>query len=247
MKPITPEEEKILETMASVAGGDEKTRKRALTVLAFLRTNDLSTAVKASGLSKPTVKKILLEFASKGWQGLLSVSAPRGGDFLARYDQGFWAERLVRGYLDNSVTQRPIPYGTSRSEPFTDMQTFKSYAVNEALLQTWSAGQRWKRPDLLLIPRLLLREKEGTDTWTPHLLHWDNDRCAEYVGAASAAIEVETSLWQVKKAGVQLSFTVKEEDLPPLRNWVKANKVPLFIVQVFTIRHMPCLSIPLNT
>jgi hypothetical protein len=229
---ITPEEEKILDTMAS-GGADEKTQKRALAVLAFLRSNDLRTAVSASGLSRSTVKKVLAEFELKGWQALLTVSAPRGGDFLARYDQGFWAERLVRGYLDLSSTQRPIPYGTSRSEPFTDMQTFKTYAVNEALLQTWSAGQRWKRPDLLSIPRLLLREKEGTDTWTPDLLHWDNVRCGEFVSNASAAIEVETSLWQVRKSVVQLSFTVKEEDLPPLRNWVKSNKVPMYIVQVF--------------
>lgn len=231
--PLTPEEEKILQTMASEGGADEKTQKRALAVLAFLRTGDLNAAVSASSLSMPTVKKVLEEFKAHGWQGLLSVSAPRGGDFLARYDQGFWAERLVRGYLDNSTGYRPIPYGTSRSEPFTDMQTFKAYAVNEQLLQTWSAGQRWKRPDLLLIPRDLLRQEGGTDTWAPDLLHWDNDRCAQYVGAASAAIEVETSLWQVRTATVQLSFTVKEEDLPPLRNWVTASGVPLFIVQVF--------------
>jgi|GEM_PF-1507990 len=230
---VTPEEKKVLETMASDVGTDLKTQKRALAVLAYLESVDIAKAVAASGLSKATVRKVLADFESKGWQGLLSVSAPRGGDFLARYDQGFWAERLVRGYLDGSTTHRPIPYGTSRSEPFTDMQTFKKYAVSEALLQTWSAGQRWKRPDLLCIPRVFLREKEGTDTWTPDLLHLDNDRCSQFVTVASAAIEVETSLWQVKKCALQLSFTVKEEDLPPLRNWVKTNGVPLYIVQVF--------------
>lgn len=230
---ITPEEDKILTTMASDGGSQDKTRKRAIAVLTYLRSKDLNAAIQASGLSKGTVKKYLLEFEANGWQGLLSVAAPRGGDFLARYDQGFWAERLVRGYLDRSTAQRPIPYGTSRSEPFTDMQTFRNYAVNETLLQAWSAGQLWKRPDLLLVPRLALREKGGTDTWTPDLLHWDNARCEEYVNAASAAIEVETSLWQVKQATVQLSFTVKEEDLGPLQNWVAANKTPLFIVQVF--------------
>jgi hypothetical protein len=31
----------------------------------------------------------------------------------------------------------------------------------------------------------------------------------------------------------RLSFTVKEEDLEALRNWVQGNEVPLFIVQVF--------------
>jgi len=230
---VTAEEEKILKTMASDVGSHENTRKRALAVLTYLQSNDINAATKASGLAKGTVLKFLTAFSENGWQALLSVSAPRGGDFLARYDQGFWAERLVRAYLDRSPSQRAIPYGTSRSEPFTDMQTFRTYAINEALLQAWSAGQLWKRPDLLLIPRLLLREQGGTDTWTPDLLHWDNIRCAEYVSASPAAIEVETSLWQVKQATVPLSFTVKEEDLAPLQNWVAANGVPLYIVQVF--------------
>lgn len=50
---------------------------------------------------------------------------------------------------------------------------------------------------------------------------------------AKAAIEVETSLWEVRRTAVQLSFTVKKEDLEALRNWVSANGVPLFVVQVF--------------
>ncbi len=164
---------------------------------------------------------------------MLSIPVPRGGDFLARYDQGFWAERLTRVFLDRSTHARAIPYGTSRSEPFTDLDTFRKYAVSEALLQAWSSGQRWKRPDLLLVPRALLQRVGGNDEWTPDLLHWDNERCKEYVATATAAIEVETSLWQVKRASVPLSFTVKEEDLGPLRNWVRANKPPLYVVQVF--------------
>ena len=159
--------------------------------------------------------------------------APRGGDFLARYDQGFWAERLTRVYLDRSKLFRAIPYGTSRSEPFTDMQTFRQYMETEFLLQAWSAGRRWKRPDLLVIPREVLREEKGNDAWTPDLQHFDNDHCRPYVERVKAAIEVETSLWQVKRATVRLSFTVKKEDLEALRNWASANRVPLFIVQVF--------------
>lgn len=232
-RKITIEESMLLRTMATHPATDERTRKRARAVVGFLDTSDLKAAASASGISQSTVRKILERFDAAGWQSLLSVLAPRGGDFLARYDQGFWAERLVRVYLEHSLVYRPIPYGTSRSEPFTDMETFRTYAVNEALLQAWSAGQRWKRPDLLLIEREKLRESGGTDTWMPDLLHWDNDRCKEFVKSASAAIEVETSLWQVKQATVQLSFTVKDEDLPPLRNWVEANRIPLYVVQVF--------------
>jgi hypothetical protein len=232
-RKTTPEESQLLRSMADDEATDDRTRRRAKAVVAFLESGDVGKASKASGLSKSTVQKILKEYDQRGWRALLSVLAPRGGDFLARYDQGFWAERLVRVYLDRSANCRAIPYGTSRSEPFTDLETFRAYAVNEALLQAWSAGQRWKRPDLLLIPRPYLEQSGGTDTWTPDLLHWDNVRCKEYVAQAKAAIEVETSLWQVKRATVQLSFTVKEEDLGPLRNWVKAHPVPLYVVQVF--------------
>ena len=32
---------------------------------------------------------------------------------------------------------------------------------------------------------------------------------------------------------MNLSFTVKDEDLEGLRNWVRSNRVPLYIIQVF--------------
>jgi hypothetical protein len=184
--------------MALDEGIDEKTRRRAQAVNAFLESGNLRAAVAASKLSKGTVQKVINTFQEKGWQSLLSIPVPRGGDFLARYDQGFWAERLARVFLDRSTHARAIPYGTSRSEPFHDLETFRKYAVNEALLQAWSSGQRWKRPDLLLISRDYLRRKEGNDEWTPDLQHLENERCREYVETAFAAIEVETSLWQVK-------------------------------------------------
>jgi hypothetical protein len=36
-----------------------------------------------------------------------------------------------------------------------------------------------------------------------------------------------------KTATVPLSFTIKEEDLGPLRNWIAANPPPLYVLQVF--------------
>lgn len=232
-RAVTPEERELLLAMAADTSIDEKTRRRARVVVTALDTGDLNQAVAASGLSRGTARKIVQEFNAGGLKSLIPVPVPRGGDFLARYDQGFWAERLVRVFLDRSPLARAIPYGTSRSEPFTDLETFREYAVTEALLQAWSSEGRWKRPDLLMIPRTLLARLGGTDTWTPDLLHWDNNRCREYVETSTAGIEVETSLWQVKRATVPLSFTVKEEDLGPLRNWVGANRPPLYVVQVF--------------
>lgn len=233
---ITPEEQELLRAMAGDEGIDEKTRRRAQAMVTFLDTGNFADAAAASHLSPATVRKIVALYREKGWQSLISIPVPRGGDFLARYDQGFWAERLVRVLLDRSAHSRAIPYGTSRSEPFTDLDTFRKYAVNEALLQAWASGQRWKRPDLLLLPRTFLRRTGGTDEAIPDLLHWDNERCREYVEAATAAVEVETSLWIVKRAtaaGVGLSFTIKDEDLGPLRNWVRANRPPLYVIQVF--------------
>jgi hypothetical protein len=194
---------------------------------------DLESAAAQAGISVNTAKEKVRLFNAGGWKSLLTVMAPRGGDFLARYDQGYWAERLARVCLDQSRGHRAIPYGTPRSEPFTDMQSFRHYVETEFLLQAWSAGGRWKRPDLLMIPREVLRAEKGNDAWTPDLQPFDNDHCRPYLEKATAAIEVETSLWQVKRATVRLSFTVKKEDLEALRNWVSANRVPLFIVQVF--------------
>jgi hypothetical protein len=233
MAKVTPEEQELLRGMANDEGVDSRTRRRAIAVVTFLETGNILDAVRASKFSSATVKKIISAFNEKGWQSLISVPVPRGGDFLARYDQGFWAERLARVYIDQSKVVRAIPYGTSRSEPFTDLDTFRKYAVCEALLQAWASGKRWKRPDLLLIPREYLRKRKGNDMWTPDLLHLDNERCWEYVEVATGAIEVETSLWQVKRATVPLSFTVKEEDKGPLKNWVTTNKPPLYIIQIF--------------
>ncbi len=232
-REVTPEERYLLRGMASDEGIDDRTRRRAIAVVTVLEKDDLAAACTSSGFSRGTVREVLRKYNEAGWQTLLSIPVPRGGDFLARYDQGYWAERLMKVFLDRSTRARAIPYGTSRSEPFTDLETFRKYAVNEALLQAWSSGQRWKRPDLLVIPRSVLQRTGGTDEWTPDLLHWDNDRCRKYVDAATSAIEVETSLWQVKRATVSLSFTVKDEDLGPLRNWVRSNRPPLYVVQVF--------------
>jgi len=232
-REVTGEERELLHAMATDVTVDERTRKKAKAVLAFLETGDFSAAVKRSDLSGGTVSKAIRLFDERGWQGLITVQSPRGGDFLSRYDQGYWAERLAPAYLDNSRDYRAIPYGTSRSEPFTDLHTFREYAINEFLLQAWSSGQRWKRPDLLLLARELLRQEGGNDTWTPDLRHWDNKRCEPFVARAAAAIEVETSLWQVIRSAVPLSFTVKDEDLQSLRAWVKVNKIPLYILQVF--------------
>src|SRR5581483_5368159 len=159
----------FLEAMATDLGSDNKTRARAKLVLAMIGGADLEAAASQAGISIQTAKEKVRQFNAGGWKSLLTIMAPRGGDFLARYDQGFWAERLTRVYIDRSELFRAIPYGTSRSEPFTDMQSFRQYMETEFLLQAWSAAGRWKRPDLLVIPREVLRQEKGNDAWTPDL------------------------------------------------------------------------------
>lgn len=120
---ITPEEQELLRAMAGDEGVDQRTRRRAQAVVKFLDTGSFAMAAAASGLSAGTVRKIIAIYREKGWQSLISIPVPRGGDFLARYDQGFWAERLARVFLDRSTHSRAVQYGTSRSEPFTDLDT----------------------------------------------------------------------------------------------------------------------------
>src|SRR5262249_49584672 len=148
---LTPEEKELVRAIAQDDGVDDRTRRRAQAVITFLDTASFKQAAATSHFSLQTARKIVATFQEKGWQSLISIPVPRGGDFLARYDQGFWAERLAQVFFDRSSNSRAIQYGTSRSEPFTDLDTFRKYAVNEALLQAWSSGVRWKRPDLLVI------------------------------------------------------------------------------------------------
>src|SRR6266436_4135728 len=112
-REVTPEERELVRTMATDAATDDRTRSRAQAVAKFLDTGSLAEASTVSGISASTVRKIIQNYNAGGWQTLLVVPFPRGGDFLARYDQGFWAERLVRAVLDRSTTCRAIPYGTS--------------------------------------------------------------------------------------------------------------------------------------
>jgi hypothetical protein len=235
-RAVSAQERAYLEAMANDAAGD-KSSKMAKVILTILDGgNRLSAATVAQGVSRATARSYAERFQAGGWKALITVLPPRGGDFLARYDQGYWAEQIVTACLDQSTAYRAIPYGTSRNKPFISMDVFREYMEAEFLLQAWSSSGRWKRPDLLTLPRELLRSEKGNDLWTPDLKHFDNVACSPYVRQSKAAIEVETSLWRVEKAiasGVSLSFTVKQEDLQALRNWIESTNVTLFIIQVF--------------
>lgn len=134
------EDREVLEAMVADEAGDRHTRTRAKVILALLRGESLNEAAASAGLGVATARKKITAFNEGGWKALITVQAPRGGDFLARYDNGFWAERFVLTFLNQSPTCRAVSYGTSRSEPFTDMQTFRNYMETEFLLQAWSSA-----------------------------------------------------------------------------------------------------------
>ncbi|HUE69279.1 MAG TPA: hypothetical protein VMP01_00155 [Pirellulaceae bacterium] len=231
-RPTSVDEHQFLEAMAEGHGPDRFAAKRARFILALLESGDVRVARKQSAMDSAGARRWIQAYNAAGWKGLLSIQSPRGGDFLARYDNGYWAERLVANLFNSDAAHRVIPYGTSRSEPFTDAAAFRQYALNEFALQAWSASGRWKRPDLLSLPRRVLIEERGNDLWTPDLQHWDNAQCDGYLRRADSAFEVETSLWDVRKAiaaEVPLSFTVKDEDLEALKRWINTAGKPLYI------------------
>lgn len=216
---------------------DDKTKKRANLILGMLGGVSFKDAAEAAELKPTTGRRWVNEFNERGWEALVSIGVSRGGDFLSRYHQGYWAEQVARSCLERAAATQPVPYGTSHSEPFTDAASFRAYRLADIRLQGWSEEWgRWKRPDLLMIPRAFLDRLGGGGDIVPDLQRMGNRECDEYVSKAKAAIEVETSLWHVGRAlsaKVGLSFPVKEEDLAALQAWVSGNHVPLFIVQVF--------------
>ena len=235
-RATSTDERQFLTAMAEGHGPDRFAARRARFILALLDSGDVRIARAQAGMDSAGARRWIEAYNAEGWKGLLSIQSPRGGDFLARYDNGYWAERLVTNVFNADSIHRSLPYGTSRSEPFTDAAAFRQYGLSEFALQAWSASGRWKRPDLLSLPRQVLIEERGNDLWTPDLQHWDNEQCDTYVRRVTAAFEVETSLWDVQKAtaaGVPLSFTIKDEDLEALKRWITAAGKPLYVVQVF--------------
>ena len=73
--------------MATAVAGDAKVRARAALILQMLTGVDLATAAKQVGIGLGTAKDKVLKFNVGGWKSLLTVMAPRGGDFIARYDR----------------------------------------------------------------------------------------------------------------------------------------------------------------
>src|SRR5712692_10543997 len=67
------QDREFLEAMASDEAGDDRTRRRALLILALLGGADLETAAEQAQLSVATAKAKLRQFNEGGWKALLTV------------------------------------------------------------------------------------------------------------------------------------------------------------------------------
>src|SRR5437867_2331889 len=94
-RTTSADERQFLQAMAEGHGPDRHAAKRAKFILALLESGDLKAARKQTGMDSTGARRWLEAYNSDGWRGLLTIQSPRGGDFLARYDNGYWAEHLV--------------------------------------------------------------------------------------------------------------------------------------------------------
>ena len=86
-------------------------------------------------------------FAHTPWADyFLNPRRLRGSDFLMRWNQGVWSERIVIEAINDTQEFYAIPYGPSSIAPDNDVRAYKLYF--ERLEQ---AGlSQLKRPDILI-------------------------------------------------------------------------------------------------
>ena len=180
----------------------------------------------------------------------------RGSDFLMRWNQGVWSERIVIEAVNNTQEFYAVPYGPSSVAPDSDVRAYELYF--ERLEQ---AGlSQLKRPDILLFRRSdaatvdRLVHSLGGERELPFVSE-DDAAMKQLLSKAIIAIECENSLWragQMPDYGSQLrpmrrldgkpglpknavlpTVILKEEDRGRLFAWQDKNKVDIHIWHVF--------------
>ncbi len=153
---------------------------------------------------------------------------PRGSDFEARWTEGAWAEKLILDALNGLPQLLAVQFGITEGTAFWSS---KDMAARNLPDQT----QHGKRPDILIFRRQHMRNSELSEVAELVLMP---DKDAEKLARkASLAIESEFSPYdykhRLKEYKKELSFTIKDEDLKPLKKWRRHFEVPLGIVQVY--------------
>ena len=207
-----------------------------------------------------TVEDIELEFTGFTyipWANfILNPRRLRGSDFLMRWNQGVWSERIVIEAVNDTQEFYAIPYGPSSVAPDNDVRTYELYF--ERLEQ---AGlSRLKRPDILIfnksdastVNRMVYTL--GGEQELPFIPE-DDAIVRELLSMVVIAIECENSLWRAEQMpayGSQLrpmrrlggkpglpknavlpTVILKEEDRERLFAWQDKNKIAIHIWHVF--------------
>ncbi len=187
---------------------------------------------------------------------LLNPRRLRGSDFLMRWSQGVWSEKLIIQAINDTDEFFAIPYGPSGTAPNEDIRSFELYFE-----RLEKAGLRKnKRPDLLIFKNSsretvdnLVNSLSGSNK-LPFIPESDN-KVRELLNIAVLAVECENSLWKgklmpdygkalkpqkrlggkpgLKKNAVLPTLILKEEDRKPLQEWQNTNGVTIHIWHVF--------------
>jgi AccI restriction endonuclease len=187
---------------------------------------------------------------------LLNPRWLRGSDFLMRWLQGSWSEKMLNQAINNLAEYFAISYGPSGTAPDNDVRATELYMER---LEAAGLG-KLKRPDLLLFRRSDqqtidaiiesiggLEELPFTDESHPAM--------QELLTKAFLAVECENSLWLAKKMpdyklplkpmrrldnklglkknAVTPSVFVKEQDRKPLLDWQTQHNIPIHVWQTF--------------
>ncbi len=153
---------------------------------------------------------------------------PRGSDFEARWNEGVWAERRIIEALNREPDLHAVPFGISDGTAFWSSADMAARDLPDQSLHG-------KRPDVLVFRTALLSPEERA--MVDQLGLMPDETAEAFARKAIMAIESEFSPYAYQHRLEQyekgLSFTIKDEDLAPLRQWQEQHEVPLYIAQIF--------------
>ena len=157
---------------------------------------------------------------------------PRGLDFFIRWSQGAWAEKRVIEAINRDHSWSAFQYGASRGDP----KSFEEFKGEWEAYQT-AQGRMGKRPDVLVFDRSIVPELDAKVSGGLSNMKLQPDVNLLGIPEKSlCGIEVETSFWKALTAeskGLPLSFTLKEEDVAGIRQWMRIASKHILMVQVF--------------
>lgn len=169
------------------------------------------------------------------------VPRPRGIDFVINWSIGSWSEDRVLDAINSTPKYRAFRYGVSRAGQFT-FEEFARYYMR--LQQTTSL--HGKRPDLIVFDANMLKNLTPDEIrLLNNLMDTPDNEADPLIRKALFGVEVEVSKWHVDKMVeyqqrkgsttriMGPTFTIKEEDLEPLIEWMKYFNKEILVVQTF--------------